>query len=59
MGVYLVEWVERITGFARVQAADEDEAVAKARRGEVVEGSQDSEPGRRLPGSFRVVRRVD
>lgn len=59
MGIYLVEWTEKTTTSARVVADSEGDAIEKARRGKVIEGSQDSDPafGRRT--SYRVVMRLD
>lgn len=55
---YLVEWTVKVPAWAYVDASDEKEAVRKARIGDVVEGSQDSDPGKRDLRTFRVMRRV-
>lgn len=56
---YKVEWKERTERWALVDAATEEEAVEKAKCGEVVEGSQDSDPGKMDKRTVRVDRRID
>jgi len=52
---YKVEWTELWTGWANVEAESEEEAIAKAKRGEIIEGTQDSDPGNTDPKSFNIV----
>jgi len=46
MARYHVEWIERIPVWCVVEAESEEEAIEKKLAGEVIEGTQDSEPGR-------------
>lgn len=54
MARFVVEWIERTPRWADVDADSEADAIVKAKRGEVVEGSQDSEPGTMDRRSVRI-----
>lgn len=45
MAEYLVEWTERTPHWCRVEAISEEEAMSKMVLDEIIEGSQDSDPG--------------
>jgi hypothetical protein len=55
MPLYRVEWVEKLRVMAIVNAKDSDEALEKAKRREVIEGSQDTEPGPVDRRTFKVL----
>lgn len=47
MAKYHVEWFERTPHWCKVEADSEEEAIAKAVLGEVIEGSQDTGIGKK------------
>jgi len=51
---YVVNWIERCPRWASVEAESEDEAIQKAKRGEVIDGTQDGEPGDADLRTYRI-----
>jgi len=44
--IYTVYWEEKTKRQVSVEAEEEEEAIKKAKCGDVIEGTQDSEPGK-------------
>lgn len=53
MNRYRVHYIERLQAWAEAYADSESEAIAKVRQGEMIEGTQDSDP---LGHDFRRAR---
>ena len=53
--IYTVMHKEKDPHWANVEAESEAEAIEKAKRGDIIEGTQDSEPGEPDMRSFRVI----
>jgi len=55
MPIFFVEGYESISTTAYVEADNEDEALEKVQHGDVIEGTQESEPGKMIwPTRWRV-----
>ena len=51
--IYIAEWEESDQFECLINADSEEEALAKLKRGEIIEGSQDSDPG---DGAMKKIR---
>ncbi len=51
---YVVEFIVKSPHWVTVEAETKEEAIEKAKRGDIIEGSQDSEPGDADRKTYRV-----
>lgn len=56
MARWLASWIERTPKWAIVEADSEKEAILKTKEGKLVEGTQDSDPGKMDKRSVQVMR---
>lgn len=57
---FKVQWYEKIPHWANVEADSEKEAIEKMKRGQFIEGTLDSDPGKSKDAKgYKVIKELD